>query len=47
MTDSTDHHHHLIEEEQAKDPRYNVTEDGKLVPNSSENREIEMDFDEN
>jgi len=46
MTDSTDQHR-LIEEGQACDPRYKLTKDGKLVPNSPQNRGLEMNFDDN
>lgn len=45
MTDSTDHHR-LIEEEQPRDPRYKLTEDGKLIPRRPDDQEFELNFQE-
>lgn len=44
MSDSTDHHR-LIEEEQPKDPRYRLTEEGKLIPHRPDDQEFELNFD--
>lgn len=48
MSDLAENHRRieLIEDEQARDPRYKLTEDGKLVPHRPDDQDFELNFQE-